>query len=431
MFWPVRLAAFYPHPNGQVPVWQLLCTIALLAAVTLVAIHWRKEHQYIFTGWFWYVGMLVPVIGLVQAGEQARADRYTYLPQIGLYILITWGVTDVIADVVTRKSGLRSVTNLKSMTSRSRVVRTNGPSAFDRRGELGRGKQRRSYRVPCAAMGTAIIMLLSWCAFVQTSYWNNSDALWNHALAVTGENDVAHQNLAFLFLQRRDSDSAIAHFATALKIRSHYGASHYNFGSALIENSLASVLLQKGRQSEAIEHYQKAMTLRPDYGDPYLNIGNVLLQHGRSDEAMAQWEKAITMEPRDAGFHTALGDAFLRLGMQQGAIAEYEQAVRVSAQDAVVRNNLAWLLATSSDTSIRNPNRAVELAQQAVRFSHGKNPNCVRTLAAAYAASGRFPEAQENARRALESAQRKGDSTLVTALRDEIALYELGLPYHR
>src|SRR4029077_10009851 len=105
MFWPARLAAFYPHPNDQLPLWQVLFAIAFLISVSLLATHWRKERPYIFTGWFWYVGMLVPVIGLVQVGEQARADRYTYLPEIGLYALIVWGITDLMTAVMTRNSG--------------------------------------------------------------------------------------------------------------------------------------------------------------------------------------------------------------------------------------------------------------------------------------------------------------------------------------
>ena len=107
MFWPARLAAFYPHPNDQLPFWQVLLSIAFLISVSLLAILSRKKRPYIFTGWFWYVGMLVPVIGLLQAGEQARADRYTYLPQIGLYVLITWGITDLMALLMMRSSGSR------------------------------------------------------------------------------------------------------------------------------------------------------------------------------------------------------------------------------------------------------------------------------------------------------------------------------------
>ena len=125
--------------------------------------------------------------------------------------------------------------------------------------------------------------------------------------------------------------------------------------------------------------------MRPDYGDPYLNLGSVLFQQGRIGDAMAQWEKALGTQPHDAAFHALLGDAFLQAGSQKVAIAEYEHAARISAQDPLGRNNLAWLLATSSDASIRDGTRAVELAKQAVQLSRGKDPNYFRTLAAAWA----------------------------------------------
>src|SRR5437016_4534725 len=342
MFWPARLGAFYPHPNDQLPFWQVLLAIAFLISVSLSAILWRKQQPYIFTGWFWYVVMLVPVIGLIQAGEQARADRYTYLPQIGLYVLIIWGITDLMAPIMMRNSGSRPVaTGLRSVTRGSRGVRTNGP-------------QGRGYKQFCAAIAAAIIIALSWCAFVQTSYWENSEMLWNHTLAITPDNDTAHNNLGYLFLRRGELDRAISHFETALKIRSGNTSAHYNLGGALIENTLASALARKGRLSEAIGHYEKAMKLRPDYGDPYFNLGSVLFQQGRTDEAIAQWQKALATQPNDAGFHTALGDAFLQRGLQKDAIAEYEHAARISPHDPLARNNLAWLLATSFDASIRD-----------------------------------------------------------------------------
>src|SRR5437762_2047173 len=417
MFWPVRLAAFYPHPNDQLALWQVLLAIAFLIAITLLAFHWRKERPYIFTGWFWYVGMLVPVIGLVEAGEQARADRYTYLPQIGLYVLITWGVADLMALIMTRKSGARPVVPSLAITRGSRGVRTDG-------------SEGRGYNLFCTAIAGAIIIALSWLAFVQTSYWKNSETLWNHTLAVTTDNDVAHYNLGHLFLQRGDFDSAISHFETALQIRSRNSAAHYNAGGALIENNLASVLARKGRLNEAVDHYHNAMNLRPGYGDPYLNLGNILFQQGHLRDAMAEWQKAHTTETKDARFHTVLADSFLRAGLQKHAIAEYEYAAGI-AQDPLPRNNLAWLLATSSDASIRDGNRAVELAKEALRLSHGKDPGYLRTLAAASAESGRFGEAEETARRALRAAELLHNRTLVNALRDEIALYELGLPCHK
>ncbi len=429
MFWPARLAAFYPHPNDQLPLWQVFSAIAFLAAVSFLAIRWRKERPYIFTGWFWYVGMLVPVIGLVQAGEQARSDRYTYLPEIGLYTLIVWGITDLIMPIMTRTFGSRSVaTGGRSATRGSRGVRAHGPLAF---AESPRSSQSPGSTLFCAVIASVIIIALSWRAFVQTSYWKNSETLWNHALAVTADNDAAHNNLGYLFLQRGELDSAISHFETALQIRSRNSAVHYNFGGAVIENNLANALARRGLPSEAVGHYEKAVKLRPGYGDPYLNLGTVLFQQGRISDAIAQWQMALATQPNDAGFHTALGNAFLKGELPKDAIAEYEHAARISTQDPVPRNNLAWLLATSSDASIRDGNRAIELAKQAVRLSHGKDPNYLRTLAAAFAESGRFAEAKETAQQALQVAERGSNSTLASALQDEIALYELGLPYHK
>jgi len=429
MFWPTRLAPFYPHPNDQLPLWQVLLAIAFLVTVSLLAIHWRKERPYIFTGWFWYVGMLVPVIGLVQAGEQARADRYTYLPQIGLYVLIVWGVTDLIIAIVTRAFSLQSVTTGGRPAARgSRGLRADGPLPF---AELRRDSQGPGYKLFCAAIAGVIIITLSWRAFVQTSYWENSETLWNHALAVTTDNDTAHNNLGYLFLQRGELDGAISHFEMALEIRSRNAAAHYNFGGALVENNLANALARRGLPSEAVGHYENAVKLRPDYGDPYLNLGIVLFQQGRVDDAIAQWQKALATQPNDAGFHTGLGNAFLKGELPKEAIAEYEHAARISTQDPVPRNNLAWLLATSSDASIRDGNRAIQFAKQAVQLSRGKDPNYLRTLAAAFAESGRFAEAKETARQALQAAEMASNSTLATALHDEIALYELGLPYHK
>jgi protein O-mannosyl-transferase len=416
MFWPARLGAFYPHPNDQLPFWQVLLAIAFLISVSLLAILWRKERPYIFTGWFWYVWMLVPVIGLVQAGEQARADRYSYLPQIGLYVLITWGITDLMALIMTRNPSSRpAATGLQPITRRSRGVRADGP-------------QGRGYKPFCAAIAAAIIVALSWRAFVQTSYWKNSEMLWNHTLAITTNNDMAHNSLGDLFLRRGELDSAISHFEMALEIRSRNAAAHYNFGGALIENTLASALARKGRLSEAIGHYEKAVKLRPDYGDPYLNLGSVLFQQGRTDEALALWRKAGATQPEDGGFHTILGSAFLKKGLRKDAIAEYKHATRISPRDFVARNNLAWLLATSSDASIRDGKRAIEVAEQTVQLSSGKDANYLRTLAAAYSEVGRFSEAIAVAQQAAALATMQGKTDIANRLKKDLVLYQEQVP---
>jgi len=425
MFWPVQLAAFYPHPNDELNLWQVLLAIVFLIAISLLAILWRKERPYIFTGWFWYIGMLVPVIGLVEAGEQGRADRYTYLPQIGLYLLIAWGIADLMISIMTRKTHPRLVT-----TGRQPPARKARKSPANRQQARGSNPGIR-YQALCAATAAMIIMLLSWRAFVQTSYWKNSEVLWKHTLDVTKDNDVAENNLGHFFMELGDVDGAIPRFERALQIRSRNSAAHYNSGSALIENNLGAILAKKDRLNEAIDHYHKAMRLRPGYGDPYLNLGNALFQQGRMGDAIAQWQQAHATESKDARFHSALANAFLKARLRKDAIAEYEYAVRISAQDPLPRNNLAWLLATSSDSSIRDGSRAMQLANQAVRLSDGKDPTYLRTLAAACAEAGLFAEAKETAGRALREAEIGGNSSLGNALRDEIALYELGLPFHR
>jgi tetratricopeptide (TPR) repeat protein len=416
MFWPGQLVPFYPHPNDQLPLWQVLLASAFLIAVSVLAIHWRKERPYILTGWFWYVGMLVPVIGLVQVGEQARADRYTYLPQIGLYVLIVWSVTNLMAPTTIRNSSSRlAATGLR-------------PGSRGSRGVLADGPQGRCYKPFRAVIAVMIIVALSWRAFVQTSYWKNPETLWNHTLAVSPANDMAHTDLGYLFLKRGDFDQAISHFARALEIRSAHAFATYNPGGALIENSLAGALVRKGMLDEAITHYEKAAKMRPDYGDVYLNLGSLLFEQGRHDEAIGLWRKAATTLPKDGGFHTVLGSAFLKKGLRQDALAEYKLAARSSPQDPLPRNNLAWLLATCSDASIRNGSEAIELASRAVQLSRGADPSYLRTLAAANAEAGQFSEAIKGAQRGKEMATSQGNLQLANALEGDIALYEIELP---
>jgi tetratricopeptide (TPR) repeat protein len=385
MFWPGQLAVFYPHPNNRLPVWEILLAIAFLAAVIVMALFLRKKRPYILTGWFWYLGMLVPVIGFVQVGEQAHADRYTYLPQIGLYLLITWAATDLTAL----------------------------------------WRRRREFLVIGAA---ATIAILSYRAFIQTSYWKNSENLWTHALFVTSNNDVAHNNLGFLFLRRGELDQAISHFQAALNIRSRSAEAHYSLGAALIHNNLGNALARKGLSDAAIGHYQEAVRLRADYADAHYNFGSVLLQEGRIDEAIAHWQKALAIQPYDADVHTSLGNAFLQKGSVKEAINHYGQALEIAPQDMLSRNNLAWILATSSDASIRDGAKAVVLAEQAVQLSGGKNPIFFRTLAASYAEEGRFSEALAAAERGMKMAAVQDNRGLVNALGREIALYRARSP---
>lgn len=384
-FWPARLAVFYPYPNNPLSIWKVTLASAFLLTVSAMAIFLRKKRPYVLTGWFWYVGMLVPVIGIVQIGEQGHADRYTYLPHIGLFLLIVWGAAD-----------LAKTWHL-----------------------------RREYLWLAA---TITIAVLSYGAAVQTSFWKNSERLWDHTLSVTSNNDFAHNNLGFFHLRRGELDKAISHFETALKIRSGKSQTRYNLGTALVHVNLANALAREGRPEEAIVHYEQAVKLRPDYGDAYYNFGSVLFQQGRINDAIAQWQKALAIQPNDAAAHTSLGNALLQKGLPEQAIVHYQKAVEIDPSEVSARNNLAWVLATSSDPSIRNGAKAVGLAAEAVEISGGKDAIFFRTLAASYGECGKFADAIAAAEKGQKIAISRGDSDLARTLEKDIALYRADIP---
>jgi tetratricopeptide (TPR) repeat protein len=387
-FWPARLAVFYPHPNNALSIWQVTFAITFLLAISAMAILLRKRRPYVLVGWFWYVGMLVPAIGIVQIGEQGHADRYTYLPHIGLFLLIVWTAADLATTWHLRREYLWLV-------------------------------------------ASTTIAVLSYLAAAQTSFWKNSEELWNRTLSVTSNNDFAHNNLGFLYLRRGELDKAISHFETALRIRSGNSQTRYNLGTALVHTNLANALAREGRPEEAIAHYEEAVKLRPDYGDIYYNFGSVLFQQGRIDDAIAQWQKALAIQPNDAAAHTSLGNAFLQKGWPDKAIAHYQKALEIDPGEANARNNMAWVLATSSDASIRNGAMAVRLATEAVEISGGKDAIFFRTLAASYAECGKFADAIAAAEKGREIAISRGDSHLARTLERDIAIYRADIPLHQ
>ena len=338
MLWPMRLAVFYPHPQNRLLLWEIISSFLLLLCITVATIALRKQRPYLITGWLWYVGMLVPVIGLVQVGWQGRADRYTYLPQIGLYIAVTWAVAD-----------------LTALWRHQRTVLTT------------------------AAILT--ICALSWRAWTQTRYWRDSETLFRHALAVTTNNDVAENNLGIVFLRQGKLDDAISLLQAAVALRPDNSPAHEN---------LAKALLQKGEVTEALSHYRKLLELQPDNIEVHNIVGTVLIQQGRLRDGVEEWQKVLAIQPDN-------GNAL---------------------------SNLAWVFATSPDDPLRDGNKAVQLAEDAMRISGRRIPIIFRTLAAAYAESGDFSKAIQVAQQGIEVANSQGNSGLATELQSNIALYQ-------
>ncbi|HEV2045786.1 MAG TPA: tetratricopeptide repeat protein [Chthoniobacterales bacterium] len=385
MFWPAKLAVFYPHPENHLALWQVVFAAAFLVAITLLVFALRRARPYLLVGWLWYLSMLLPVIGFVEVGLQGHADRYTYLPQIGLYIAITWLVADLSVSL-------------------------------------------RFHRKILAAAAIIIVTALTARAWKQTSYWRNSETLWTHTLAVTQDNDVAHTNLGMFLADRGQLDEALAHLQTALQIRSGGVQPHYDLSFALIHCDLGYALAKKGELDNAIAHLRKAIEFQPNYPDAHYNLGTALFQKGRIDEAIAEWQKTLSIRPNDSGAHTSLGNALVQKGSLRDAIDHYQTALDLAPNSILPLNNLAWVRATCPDTSLRDGAKAVELAQQADQLSDGKNPVFTRTLAAAYAENGRFNDAIETAQRAAQLATAQGEPALANQIEQDVDLYRKHAP---
>jgi tetratricopeptide (TPR) repeat protein len=288
MICPVKLAVLYPFPVKGLPLGEVVGAVILLVFISTVLFMLRQRHPCYLVGWLWYLGMLVPMIGFIQAGVQARADRYTYLPQIGLYLLLTWATADLSAGWRHR-----------------RVV-------------LGGGS-------------TIILIALIFCARTQTSYWRNSESLWTRVLACTSDNSTGHINLGRALLQKGRVDEAITQYQQALQISPGHAEAH---------NYLGNVLLQKGRVDEAITQYQQALQIKPDFAEARYYLGNALLLKGNVDEAIAQYQKALQITPDFAEAHYNFGNALLQKGHVDEAITQYQQALQIKPDDAEVHINL-------------------------------------------------------------------------------------------
>jgi len=378
MIYPAGLAVFYPYPSTGLALWEIIAASTLLLVVTLVAVAFRRRQPWFLIGWLWYLAMLVPVIGLIQSGLRARADRYTYLPQIGLYILLTWTAVELMAS-------------------------------------------RRSRRRVLGGSAVVILAALVLCARVQTSYWRNSEVLWTHTLACTSDNAEAHYNLGNALLQNGNVDEAIEQYRKALQIAPHSADVYNNFGNALIKH---------GNVDEAMICYREALQINPDYAKAYVNLGGAWLRKGSADEAMVQYQKALQVNPGNTKAHIELGNVLLKKGGGSDAMTHYQKALQTNPDSAEALNNLAWVLATAPQASLRNGRKAVALAQHADHLAGGRNPVILRTLAAAYAENGQFGEAQQTAQTALALAQATGQTNLAVPLNGELRLYAARLPFH-
>jgi tetratricopeptide (TPR) repeat protein len=353
MIWPARLAVLYPYPKGNLNVPQVILALLLLLIISAAVFVWRKKYPFLVTGWLWYLGMLVPMIGIVQVGSQVRADRYTYLPQIGLYLLIAWGAIE-----------------LFHRWPRSREILT-------------------------VAAVLAVAALTAGSCF-QSFHWRDTETLWRHAIATTPNNYIAHVNLAQALSQSGRFDEAIAECREALKIKPDFAAAHNNLGDALIQGKPGGgSVAGQNALDEAIGHYRAALQIKPDFMQARSNLGNVLLQKGQVDEAIAQFQKILEMDPHMAEAEFSLGQAFLQKREVNEAIAHYQKALEIDPDHAEARYSMgnAFVAEGKYSEAIANYEAAVRIRPDFFEAHHN--------LACVLAAIGKSDKALEEFNEAL------------------------------
>jgi tetratricopeptide (TPR) repeat protein len=349
MIWPAPLAVFYPHPGDSLSLARVSLTLLLLLTISVLAFRKARTKPYLLVGWLWYVSTLVPVIGLVQVGNQAMADRYAYLPLLGPFLMIVWGLGELAAHLTKRKT-----------------------------------LKRPGYWI--VAAGACALVAFAVTTRVQLAYWRNSLALFEHTRDVTENNYVAYTNIGIVFNKQQRWAEAVESFRQAVRIRPEHASAHSELGVALAKT---------GRTREAIEHFGKAIAIYPT-AITYFNLGLAHLREGQPDQSVEKFRSALRLNPDYFEAHFNLAIALSRLGRPQEARTHFLEAIRIDPGHAGARSGLGTLLAQQG-----NWTEAIEHLAAAVDRNPG-NADARNNLGAVLLQKGDVASAVRELRRAVE-----------------------------
>jgi protein O-mannosyl-transferase len=477
--WPNGLVVHYAY-QLTIPMWQWFTAVLVLAGITGAVLMQGRRRGYLTVGWLWFLGTLVPVIGLVQVGTQSMADRYTYVPLVGIFIMAVWILSDVVAV-------------------------------------------RPRTRLAVTSLGAAALGALAAVTVVQAGYWKDSITLFRHAVAVNDKNAITQVTLGQALIQAGDKDEGFEHLKKAVEVQSGFARGHYLLAVAYMDrgeneraagelkvaleldpqyahahNTSGILLLKVGKFDQALEAFERALACDPNMADAYAAAASILVKkgdlqkaaaycnraaeidpsnagvpyvralilarQGRHEEAIAacrqaievkpdstqaralmadQWlalgrtaeaeaalRETVQIEPNNPDRHEALGKVLIQQRRWADALAAFRAAIDLKSRDPSPYNSAAWILATNPDRNLRNGKQAVILALQAATLMPRKGPDALDTLAAAYAEAGEFSKAVTTAKEAAEMAASLKLTALTKEISDRLALYRAGKPYH-
>ncbi len=439
MFWPSHLAVFYPHQGDALSGRQAGLSALLLVLITTAVFRKARRHPYLVVGWLWYLGTLVPVIGLVQVGLQARADRYTYVPLTGLFIMIAWGAPELLA-------------------------------------------RWRYRKVVLSLSAAAVFLALGITSWFQVKCWQNSITLYTHAVTVVKNNWWAHNTLGSALVSKGRLDEAVCNYHQAFQIRPNFADAYYNLANVLVSQgrldeavscyrraiylrpgfaeahyNLADTFSLQGRFDEAVTHYRQTIYFRPDFAKAHYNLANMLKSQSKLDEAIDCYKRALRLEPDFPEAHYNLANTLKSQGKLDKAISHYQQAIRLKSDFHEAHYNLAnalqsqgkideaishyrqalrakpdWplpmagialILTTHPDPKMRDAPGAVALAERAAELTKHQDAAILNTLASAYASAGEYQRAAITAQSALDLASAAKNEKLAENIRRQLELY--------